>query len=45
MGTPKKKAAKKKVYTSSITGKRVSKAYAEANPDTTYGTTVKERKK
>lgn len=40
----KKQKPPSKAYRSSITGKFVSKAYAEKNPDTTYATPFKRRK-
>lgn len=43
MATKKKKPAK--VYISSVSGKRVSKKFADENPDTTYSTDAKSTKK
>ena len=45
MATKKKAAAPaKKRYRSAVTGKAVTKAFADANPSTTYGTKTKKGK-
>lgn len=46
MATKKKAAAPaKKRYRSAVTGKAVSKSFAEQNPDTTYSTRAKKKDK
>jgi len=40
---PAKKSKLKKRYRDAITGKAVTKAYADANPNTTVGETIKKK--